>query len=88
MLGFLYVSHIPIDELKIKLGFLAIAVLHVLPGQADYPLAAIPTCFHIPIDEPTTNLRLLAITVLHPPRAGGLSPCWESYMFVTFPSMA
>ena len=33
MLGFLYVFHIPIDELKKDLRLLAITVLHTPPGQ-------------------------------------------------------
>ena len=33
MLGFLYVFHIPINEIKKKLRFLAITVLHTPPVQ-------------------------------------------------------
>ena len=38
LLGFLYVFHIPINELKKQLRFLAITALHSPPGQAGYLL--------------------------------------------------
>ena len=66
MLGFLYVFHIPIDELTKKLRFLAITVLRLPLGQAGYHLARIAIFFfHSPIDELTNKLRVRAITVLH-----------------------
>ena len=50
-----------IDDLKVKLRYLAVTVLHAPPGQASYHLARNPICFHIPIDELAKRLRFLAI---------------------------
>ena len=66
MLGFLYVFHIPIDELIKKLRFLAITVLHPC-GRRATTLLRFLYVFHIPIDAVMKNLMFLATTVLHPP---------------------
>ena len=63
MLGFLYVFHIPIDELTKKLRFLAITV----QGRLAIPLLGFLYVFLTPIDELTKKLRLIAIAILHHP---------------------
>ena len=57
-------------------------------GQANYPLARIPTCFHSAINDSKKKLRFLVITVLHLPlRASGLSPGLNSCMLFGFLSV-
>ena len=60
LLGFLYVFHIPIDELPNKLRFLAITVLHTPLGQAGYLLLEFLYAFCILIDGLLRKLWFLA----------------------------
>ena len=83
----MFFDNILIDELKEKLRFLAVTVLHAPLGQAGYPLARVLICFHIPIDELAKKLWLLAITILHPSLGQAGYPLARTLIFFTFPSM-
>ena len=63
MLGFLYVFHIPINDLKKKLKFRVITVLHHPPRVGGICMRAIPLLgflymFYIPVDELTQKAKV------------------------------